>query len=168
MSKKKSISLPDGKKMEYTEAKAGEKQCDRLTVQLTVYHQRCGENPTSITPSFVAALEEVEQPYSRQLKVGTEWMLLDFGWLEGKQGEIIIENRAGKGLIVTPSKAQQELTKRQYLIIGIEDDKDSSNIVRAGIIRSGRPNFGEFFPGKKVYVKASEGTVSFNLNVMPR
>lgn len=53
-----------------------------LTVVERVYHQLDSDQPTSVETSFTQRVMSDEQPYSRRMKVGEEWVPIGKGWLE--------------------------------------------------------------------------------------
>lgn len=68
---------------------------DRLTINFQAHHEHAGEAPTS-TPMLngFLRLETQEQPYFRKLVVTVAWQKVDFSWLAGKVGLVVLSNRS--------------------------------------------------------------------------
>lgn len=54
----------------------------RMTVVERIYHQLKDEQPTSVRRTFTVKLESDEDPFSRKMAVGTEWKVLDLGYVQ--------------------------------------------------------------------------------------
>jgi len=55
----------------------------RLVIVETVTHEAGGNHSVAEPPGFVANLESDSEPFARKaLKVGTEWVRLDTGWVD--------------------------------------------------------------------------------------
>lgn len=95
---------------------------DRLTVQLTVHHEHCCEDPFSITPQFTRLLATAEQPWRRRVKVGPEWAMPEWGWFgtNANVGHIVFVNNAGKGLAVNPTDEEKAAIEASVVEISYE------------------------------------------------
>lgn len=65
----------------------------KLTITGSYYHQVFGKDPQSYLPKFERTLVEEEQVYTRNLKIGEKWTLIDTGWI--KDPSIIIITNYG-------------------------------------------------------------------------
>jgi hypothetical protein len=52
----------------------------RMTVVGTVFHQLPNERPFALPTKYEEKIESDETPYSRKMKLGTEWKPIDTGW----------------------------------------------------------------------------------------
>lgn len=93
---------------------------DRLTIIATFHHEQFGENPTSAQFRYSKILEKKHQPFVRRIEIGeTPIPLIPEGcWIPASDiGDIIIENRAGVGFLVNPTKQQLDEVKRKILFL---------------------------------------------------
>ena len=68
---------------------------DRITVLFQAHHEHTGEPPTSTPPlNGSLHLTTQEQPYFRKLTVTGAWQKVDFSWLVGKVGLVVLSNRS--------------------------------------------------------------------------
>lgn len=65
----------------------------RLTVLHTTYYQAPGQEPTSVECNYGDWLQTDEQPYSRRITVGPDWVPVDLGWIRDP-GYVVITNEA--------------------------------------------------------------------------
>jgi len=80
-----------------------------LTVVHTVHHQLEGEQPRTVQDSYTTELTTPQETYSRSQLATTDWVSLDFGWLEPHEvGMIVIQNLEGRRHQVNPSNAELE------------------------------------------------------------
>ena len=93
----------------------------RLVVVETFYHQHGGDVATAVSTSFARWLDTNEQVYQRKLKVGREWLQLDFGWLKELPvlGMLHIKNDEGCFPVVNPTKEERESASKKVLMLGV-------------------------------------------------
>lgn len=90
----------------------------RMGVVETVYHQSPGDNPTSVESKFSRLLKSDDQPFSRKMTVGAEWVEISTGWLEKSPLSMIhISNREGENRQVIPTPL--ELIKMAERVVEI-------------------------------------------------
>jgi len=67
---------------------------DRITMNIAIYHQQPGEEAVGMagTHSYAVPADD-EEPYRRKIKLTEEWEQVDFGWLEGRVGLLVIHNK---------------------------------------------------------------------------
>lgn len=92
----------------------------RLTVVDVVYHQGLGDQPTSVESRFGRWLNTDEQPYHRKIKVTTDWMPLDLGWLGTQISMLVLMNEEGRHFQVYPTPKERALIEERIVEIGIE------------------------------------------------
>lgn len=85
----------------------------RVTLMTKMYHQLPDFDATSPqTTPYVELMENEEQPYQRRLKVGEEWVPIDFGWT-AESGcafiHIINEYRVRRRVTPMPEVKQEDL-----------------------------------------------------------
>jgi hypothetical protein len=159
--------------IKFTPTSLKEKPCDRLTANLAIHHQHCGENPVAVQTSFSKSLSTINQPYARRVAVAdNEWKRLDAGWIPQEEvGYVIIENRVGLGLAVNPTAEELAFMQNQLLFIrsttktpGVPDlDLTEPDWV----VRPGRFFVAELGQ-RDVWIRASQGTLNINLTIMPK
>lgn len=65
----------------------------QLTLIDQVYYRGCEVQPLEFRCASSVVISSDEQPYVRERQtVGNDWMELDFGWLAGKAGLVLLEN----------------------------------------------------------------------------
>lgn len=133
--------------------------CDRLTVNLQLHHETCGEQPVTVLASFSHASEtQGEQPWQRRgLKIGEEESELDMGWVADNPGYLTIENKVGAGLTLLPSDEQKAFFATQVLEI----------VGTPFIVRPGRFFCGEIGEGP-IRLRSRAGIISVSVTIMPR
>lgn len=131
---------------------------DRMTVTFQAHHETYEEQPHSTVIQYWEELEGQEQPYERKLKIGEEWVQLDFNWMKTKAGLLLLHNRSGQILRPNiPTPEEKAAAAKQILRI-----KDTHIMVRPG-----RFFFGEF-DNEDVYVKSDSGVLPLLMVVYPR
>ena len=135
--------------------------CDRLTAQLSVYHEHCGDDPIAVNSHFSNPLETVCQPLSRRLTVSNKWQCINPQWVE-QVGYIVIENRVGKDKSLRRSKEQIEADKGRILQIRCAEN------VPGWLVHPG--HFFMAYPENihTLQMRAALGVVDIQLVVMPK
>lgn len=105
---------------------------DRVTATLTIHHEHQGEGPVGAEFRFSNMLESFgEQPENRRIKVTNKWTPLKFAYLEDSQiGYIVIDNGAGRNLMVLSTQEEKDLHSRQVVRLMI--NKSVKLVVRPG------------------------------------
>jgi hypothetical protein len=83
---------------------------DRYTATTNFYYEQAGEEPISIQSVVSEVFSTAgEEPYRRKFVVAKEWQELDYGWLKGRVGTIIIQNKNREANLnpQTPSSAEE-------------------------------------------------------------
>jgi len=97
---------------------------DRVTVTFAIHHEHPGDPTTGASLRFSSFLAVEDQPWVRRVKVGTDRVPLDLGWLgSDKCGLIVVENVTGKVHHVNPTK--EELDYEAMCVLEIYASKNS-------------------------------------------
>lgn len=139
---------------------------DRITANLSFYHQHPGEQPTGFNQHFDYLLQTEEQPWQRRLEISeSELVQLDTGWLGNNVGYLIIQNREGTNLQVTPTEEEKNNISRR--IIGISAMVDGKR-APACIVRPGQFFCGEINNCHAIYLECFHGTATTYVHIFPR
>lgn len=97
---------------------------DRLTAQVNIYHEHWGEQPVAAHCSTQRFLDTQEQPFQRRITVGPEWVPLSRAWgtMLESVGVILLENRAGRSLMVTPTDEEWEVIQDSVIQVAIQKE----------------------------------------------
>lgn len=142
--------------------KKDRKECDRLTAQLAVYHEHCGDDPHAVNIHFAEQLDTVDEARTRTLKVGPTWQpLRDISKeLPAQVGYIVIQNRTGLKKF-GQTQAERDAVVGRDLVIRTGDE--SGWIVPPGRFFMGSP---EMFD--TIQIKSALGFVDIRVTVFPR
>lgn len=99
----------------------------RLTVVESIYYQQSGQQPVQHDCQHYENVYSDEQPYLRNLKIGSDWQPIDHGWLTS-WGLLLVSNEEGKGLLTVPTLEEQEEINSRVLQLGIA--LDSTNDIK--------------------------------------
>ncbi len=138
---------------------------DQLSVVLRFTHQREGEDSNGFDAVHSRILETEEQPYSRKLTIGEEWKEVDFGWLTGKTGFVVIQNTEGLRLRVNQSDDEKADTAKRIIRLVAPDVEDNCFnpwlIHPYGGIHAGTPT-------GRLRIRCQHDTARYTLTVIPR
>lgn len=144
------------------------KECDRLTAQLAIHHEHCGEPPVQVQAHFSIPLKTVAQPYQRRMRVDVDacFVEVDLGWLKDNVGYIIIENRAGAPALVNPTDEERERITRQILTLyhkGQDGIQTSIFEIPPRGMFVGIPRWPD-----RLFLRSEEGLINATVTIMPR
>lgn len=140
---------------------------DRMTIHMTVHHERHGLNPTSLSVAYSRLLETQSQTYIRErVQVTEEWKLLETGWVE-QPGVLFIENWAGRGLKVHPTEEERAMIAQQVLLVGHDPSAPPSWEVDPGMPFMSKIALVDGKP-RPVYVRSALGAFYINFAWLPR
>lgn len=108
----------------------------RMTVVETICHQLAGQNPVSYGRPFTRKLKSEEAPYSRPMKIGEEWKLLDCGWVPDVGMMLLTNEEKGVGMIIEVSQTID--FSNPFLVFPQESLRGTPNDARRIWIRSRR------------------------------
>lgn len=136
------------------------KEQDRITCQFSIVHEHCGDPPFTLGCSFSSICKTVEQPWTRRVQIGEQWIPLDIGWIENP-GLIVIENQTGKGLLVNPT--EEELAEINSKMIYVTcNEPDVEWIIMPRMHFFARPKTLE-----NIRVRSSSGKIKASIHVLP-
>ncbi len=135
---------------------------NRLTVVGTVYHQVPQGEPDSFESRFVRGLEDEEQPYRRQTKVGEKWEAIDFGWLESV-GYLVIRNEAGKDRTTKPTNEEKAALAKKVLELTLDTNEEDCWDVLPGESFQGNTRY-----WKNLFIRSQSGVIDYTLYAVPR
>lgn len=91
---------------------------DRITVTGFIHHEHAGDKPITISLMASLMLKTIHQPVMRRLEVGPKSTNISTEWIPTKDvGLIVVENRAGKNMLVNPNKEEKIRIDKQVLLI---------------------------------------------------
>jgi hypothetical protein len=89
---------------------------DRLTIVGHITHEHFGDKPVSFPLRLQSMLDHDYQPVERRMVVSAKDTQIDTQWIPPEHtGMLIIENRAGAGMLTTPTPEEQEFLKKQVV-----------------------------------------------------
>lgn len=140
-----------------------------LLVAESVYHQEGVSQPTVIADhfSFTRTLASDEQPYTRRVKVGSEWQALDTGWLDGACGMLVLVNNEGLNRQTIPTAEERQETAARVIELGFCRDRDFAEPVAFGLVRPGESSRLEPTEPKALYLRCRSGTASVSIGLLP-
>lgn len=94
----------------------------RMTVNDSVYFQDASGQPVSVGEPFAVAITKDEQPWIRKFKAGSDWTLLDIGWIE-ESSCMVLANDEGKRLQTIPTKEQWADIQSRIIQVAILPEK---------------------------------------------
>ena len=135
---------------------------DRLNVVFNASHEHFGDQPFGINLIFSKFLESNEQVYTRRVEATEEWQPIDMGWMEDVGASmVVIENLEGKGLVVNPTKKQQEDINSRVLEVSYnQNSKESDEVPPTG--------FCVRFPSSPLYIRCRGGTAWYRVTCIPK
>lgn len=105
----------------------------RLVIVERLAFRQGAEQPVGYDLQSSQPITSEQKPYTRQIKVGPDWMPLDPGWLIDEQDEtslITLRNDEGKFLAVNPTKEERKRVDLLWIIIGVLPLVEESSVVR--------------------------------------
>lgn len=90
----------------------------RLIVVETVVHRRNTAGPVGVSFSSCRLLETDEQSYTRELRVGEEWVPIDLGWLQERVSVVVVENLGEDPPATIPNEEEKARRESRVLEIG--------------------------------------------------
>lgn len=140
-------------------------QKSRNVVVESVYHQPIDGPPVVVESKYAKALESEDQPYGpRRVKIGTDWTLLDTGWVKDIS-ILTISNDEGRMLQVIPNEVQLHLINSRIVEMAYLDESGKwvpVERIHAGESRRGRP-----LPGAKTALRCLNGTAKVTYTAFP-
>lgn len=141
------------------------KSLDRMTATLSLVYEQPEEQPVAMDAIATLVQEPGDdEPYQRKITVTDEWQRLDYGWLDGKVGHVLIINK-----MRVPNFAPKQTTS----------DEDNSQTIELSFDGEAEQKFanveianGSFFLFKptmayNVRVRCKKGRSKIHLMVMP-
>ncbi len=92
----------------------------RLSIVEHVYYEIIGEQPLAVETIQSHLINSNEQPFIRNIKIGSTWQEIDLGWIKDV-GMIIIRNDGGIDIGRIGNTSDEVIDKT--LLIGIESGK---------------------------------------------
>lgn len=102
---------------------------DRVTITLSAHHQHVNTDPISCNGRYSRFLDNIEDPYQRNIKVSPQGTALDTGWLE-KPAYVFIENRVGLNRSVNPTPEEKKEDELQVIHLYADEDCQNPIIIR--------------------------------------
>lgn len=147
----------------------------RFGVTETVYYQATqGQAESLVTHrdgSFVRLLGTDEQPYKRTMRVGEEWVKLDFGWTvenRATPAQFILLNNEGQFLQAIPTPAAKAEALSRIVVLGIRSTNEiagePTSFARLRPLESLRF---EPEPGKVYYARCLTGIAKITEVLLP-
>lgn len=88
-----------------------------ITVLKTIHYQSNQGEPVTVEGRYSNRIQNEEEPYSRRIKVGSEWQKLDVGWVE-TPGIICLKNIIDRQQVVPTAEVKAQL-QAKIVQIGI-------------------------------------------------
>lgn len=151
------------KKAKKVEPKKLLEEHDRLTIQGHVHLEHLGSEPLNVPITFSRLTQTMHQPVVRRIVVPASYTPLPCEWIPANDvGMIVIENRAGKGMLVQPTKEEKELIARQ--VIEVTTAKDIPGwMIYPGMIFTAMPS-----QAGTVLMRALDTPVNINIYLIGR
>ena len=127
------------------------------------YFQSVDESPQVVELQLSEELASSEQPWSRKLKVGPDWKALDFGWLDGQVGFLVLQNEEGKRFQTIPTRSERAETMARIVEVKFE----ANGVTAAVLVRPGRFLACEPEGASRVYVRCRSGEARCTLTAYP-
>ena len=100
---------------------------DRLTLILSVVHERRGDAPFSTAFRHSHGLDSSEQTWQRRITVTEDWRSLDLGWLSDENaGLLFLENLTGRAPLRNPTAAELAEQAQRVVEVALTGDQNSS------------------------------------------
>lgn len=133
----------------------------RITIVESCYFEQDGEGPVVVENRFSREVEGQDQPYVRNLKIGPEWMPLQYGWVEAP-GLITITNREGEDQQLIPTEEQAHQLATRHLDISFREPRMVDQRIPPG--ESCR-----IFPTENtnIYLRSPNGQIKVCVNIFP-
>lgn len=111
-----------------------ELKSDRITFVGHFMHQRFGDNPFSIPIRCHTLLANTCDSIKRRIKVSARDTRISNLWVDdvSRTGYVLIENRAGAGMLVRPTRKELKTLEKQVVKVRFEGAKKGS-IIRPGM-----------------------------------
>jgi hypothetical protein len=136
---------------------------DRTTAVLQLYFAQPGESAQGFTfQGSHKAPPTDEEPYARTQAVGELWGSLDYGWLDGKVGAVVIKNLAGENKGEITKSTPEEAAAVREQVIEVSFGEQAGLIIPPGC-------FVAFVPDRpsNVRLRSRSGKPKVRLVVLP-
>lgn len=136
--------------------------CGTFSVQLMATHQACGQETLQTRVAYSENCKTDEQAYVRHLTIDKPTLVAAGCWVTDP-GMLIVENRAGKGRSLNPTKKELAATEKQVLTLTREGETGYQ-------IRPGRCFIGEPWDlGSLLLIPANGGKpCPVSITIIPR
>lgn len=137
---------------------------DRLTFNLTVYHEHRGDKPHTLSRNWSELLEFMDEPYTRRLRAEEDWKPIDLGHLKPSQiGTIVIENITGRARLVNPTEEEKKADAAKVIELSFTGSSED-----AWLVKPGAPFFGQSNHIQRLQIRSQQGVADYRLHLITK
>lgn len=136
----------------------------RITVLDTINYVPVSGATLPVQTNYNRLLKTDEQPYTRNCRIGEQWVKLDSGWLT-EASQLKVSNEEGRFPVVYPTQEERAESMERVVEIGLCIAADPP--VRFALIRPGESCRFEPADLSRLYLRCRKGTARVTVTVIP-